>query len=375
MEYLGDDSATSVVTIKGNKGRCTIASRDIAAGEPLYIARPDMCVLYSSFGSSYCQYCYQPTEMPRASEPASAIASDLQSYTCPHCDQFVLCQRCVGLLKMEVERNINEPPSKGASGEEPCALLSHPLLRVHQTSCGWYNELPPAVRASGMDTDYIRFCLLYGAKVLHEDLACLAHMEALVDNVDTQPAEVIAFCRTFARDKVVATFGPSSSLASATASTPRFPVSAEDLTSMLLKVRCNSIGFPFSKDDTLGWTLQGKLCMVNHSCLPNAAIVLAEENRHCQALLTRHPKSVHQVDAADLPIGSKLVGCCCLVALRNIKKGDEVTISYVDMETNQDDVVERSRVLLETFRFLCTCELCIRQRAERKAQEKGGRLG
>lgn len=311
-------------------------------------------------------------------------------------------------------------------------LLLHPMLRLHRTSCDWYNELPSSVREPGKDTDYLRFCLLYGAFVLYAEKEKkkeeeeeakmegareadgvrnsalidqhsrslrqrLARLNGLEDNLSSQDSEVIAFCSSFAKDKVVKTFGPvettgcaapplnisketssspsakmgpsGSTLSlnpcladhggvSSVPPTPRYPVSGEDLSSMLLKTRCNSLGFPFTTEETIGWSVDGFACMINHSCEPNAAIVHADRDEAFLSL----PSSSNSY----LP----LTGCFGIKSIRPIYENDEITISYLDEEGYDDDVDRRTRALLDLFRFLCTCPKCLRQREARRANKE-----
>jgi SET domain-containing protein len=73
---------------------------------------------------------------------------------------------------------------------------------------------------------------------------------------------------------------------------------------------------------------------LNHSCKPNAEVVggLADTN--------------------DTQIK--------VVALRNIKKGEEITISYIE-QPNKKDVAERRKELKGTYLFQCNCEKCLNE--------------
>lgn len=458
-------------------------AKGIPAGTPLYLSRPDIYVLYSFFARTHCYRCFHlvprnatedkekekeevkwntceksPAMTPKEAEdpsnttttttdPSSTSSPPLPSsdetgtasYTCSTCDQFVLCASCVQQLISEVVTS-GRAPVKGEGEEEsvvlppppssmhPDAILQqHSMLRLHQTSCEWYNELPAEVRAPGKDTDYLRFCLLYGAMTLHAakeaekeeprattieeavghgDVVstmhghphhrslrdCLACLGTLEDNRSSQDIAVMEFCHSFATDKIVAFFGPkptTESSAAASASsvphvgkdtdptregrsagavvkdgappsyvTPRYPVSGEHLARLLLQVRCNSLGFPFTTEETIGWALEGLACMLNHSCVPNAAVVVADQDEDFRSLSTSSSNGE-----------SGLKGCFGIKSIRPIAEGEEVTISYLDVEAYENAVDERTRTLLETFRFLCTCPKCLQQRAERKAKK------
>lgn len=75
------------------------------------------------------------------------------------------------------------------------------------------------------------------------------------------------------------------------------------------------------------YTLQS--CM-NHSCRPNARAFKRDEDRDGHAVL---------------------------LALRPIKKGEEVTISYID----EDASLEERRAALADYAFLCRCSRCLEE--------------
>lgn len=48
-----------------------------------------------------------------------------------------------------------------------------------------------------------------------------------------------------------------------------------------------------------------------------------------------------------------------IVALRDIKKGEEITINYLDFENVP--VTERRKLLKQKYLFDCTCERCLKE--------------
>lgn len=70
------------------------------------------------------------------------------------------------------------------------------------------------------------------------------------------------------------------------------------------------------------------LCLLNHSCDPNA-----------------------------VPVRSLKYSKTSVIALKNLKVGDEICISYTPIFTSQD-TQERLQYLLERYNFYCTCEAC-----------------
>lgn len=404
------------------------------------------------------------------SEAAAATPPPMlyEAYVCPNCDQFVLCASCVGQLIFEVEQlaaaefadevedhlirttrlaihTASAAAAARMTGDAQAVLLRHPLLCAHSISCAWYVSLPESIRAPGNDTDFLRFCLDYGARVQLGDTAMTAALAKLDTNAAVQSKESHHLCEVFARDRVVATFGPrTSTTTSATLTSdpvsglgaseapvfpPPYPVSWTELRDVLLRTRCNSLGFPFSSTETMGWSLQETVCMLNHSCVPNAAVVMlydaedeqrlrrmsaegttpnavtaaadeAEERvsqrqhsgrRRAQHLsLSPHRDSgqsrnnnssssgnkkknlnsyraiaVSSPSLFTTPFTEALQGWIGIQATRPIAAGEEITVSYIDLELYGDDVQARSRHLLEQYRFLCTCELCTRQRGRK----------
>lgn len=188
----------------------------------------------------------------------------------------------------------------------------------------WFETLDAEVRAG--DTDYLRFLLAYSARVQSGDARLAMAMADLCSNEDSQAPDVKQFCRAYAR-LTATTFRPKGLL-----------IDEEALYQVLLRVKSNALGFPFNSAETMGWAVQLDVCMLNHSCVPNCAIAQNSET-------------------GDMEIRS----------LRPIGEGDELFVSYIHVPDLQSDVGARTRQLLEKYRFLCGCPLCVEQRA------RGGR--
>ncbi|KAI8613374.1 hypothetical protein BC830DRAFT_1170314 [Chytriomyces sp. MP71] len=99
------------------------------------------------------------------------------------------------------------------------------------------------------------------------------------------------------------------------------PPSRDDVLRFYFAIECNS--FPTG--------LLVTLSNANHSCLPNCRVDEIEP----------FPNPVYQ-----------------LSALRDIEPGEEISISYIDMEANVELGEDRQRYLEEHFLFYCTCERC-----------------
>ncbi|KAH8616888.1 SET domain [Trypanosoma vivax] len=325
---------TSVRYIDGRRGRGLIAEADFEANDTILCVPYDIAVLYSPFVRNTCYRCFDAVpEKPRPTRPASGSRRRKQEdgfrYECSACQHLVLCPACTRELVAEVRAS----PSGGALAKLPAQQLTveqqtqlleiHALLKVHRIVCKWFCALPPSMREG--DTDYLRFALQYGARALMGDTRLLLGVGELCTNTTEQSPESREFCTSFAR-RVVDTFSPHG-----------FCVDADHLRDVLLRTKCNSIGYPFNETETLGWLMQEKLCMINHSCDPNAAIV--------------RPRA----SAAGT---GKTLCCVELLARRSIKSGEEITISYIDVDSFGDNTQERRRHLLESYWFLCMCSRC-----------------
>ncbi|CAJ1005189.1 putative SET domain containing protein [Leishmania naiffi] len=476
------------------KGRRVVATMDLKPGNAIFAAPPDIAVLYSPFASHICARClvadvracaephkahhHHPHQQQRVTLSRSPIgapsslssssssthataASPVRSYCCPNCDQFVLCAPCVVQLLLDI--GVDVMSSTGTDAINTTAtvlqrrgegkrgisvvherLTLHPLLCAHAISCAWYTSLPASIRAPGNDTDFLRFCLDYGARAHLGDTAMMRALATLDTNASVQSRESMQLCEVFARDRVVATFGKDPKVtptALATAGSakhmggdslshqadahasmnsihrgadsdgpryrgsstgdlfpPRYPIAWTDLRDILLRTRCNSIGFPYNTEETTGWSLHETVCMLNHSCVPNAAVVMLYDSADAMAAAaalaarTGAPHSAlpegRSEEAARRKASERiaafravatssesphstsyspsLAGWIGIEATRPIAAGEEITISYVDLGSFGDDLQTRSRHLLAQYRFLCTCDLCIRQRSQKQ---------
>ncbi|CCW68495.1 unnamed protein product, partial [Phytomonas sp. Hart1] len=139
----------------------------------------------------------------------------------------------------------------------------------------------------------------------------------------------------------------------------------DHLRGVLLRVQCNSLGFPFTAAETLGWSLQQTICMLNHSCAPNLAIFCADDATEREGVwqyLTGKEARAGANSPEEDRVEALLRGCMAVKALRDIAQYEELTLSYVDLEQLGDFVEERSLKLEERYRFTCACSLCREQR-------------
>ncbi|EAN98116.1 hypothetical protein C3747_206g43 [Trypanosoma cruzi] len=319
----------SVEYMDAQRGRGLVAKTEFGEGDTILLVPYDIAVLYSPFVRNTCYRCFASvTEPQRVVGEEETRRGDEESweeirYECSSCKHLVLCFGCVKDLVEEAwQRSDGTALAMSLEGNEREAaiLRTHPLLEAHQLACEWFCTLPDSVRAG--DTDYLRFALQYGSRALLGDTPLLQAVEGLCMNTSQQLVKAYRFCESFAK-LVVDTFAPQG-----------YDVDVARLRDVLLRTKINSIGYPFNESETLGWALQGELCMINHSCVPNAAVV--------------RPK--HRTAA----------GACSmeLVARRPIKTEEEITIAYIDVDSYADDANARRQRLLEDYGFLCRCKKC-----------------
>lgn len=376
-------------------------------GDIIFTVTPDVTTLYSAFASDYCARCFLNI---KEREKQNKNNNNTKSYKCPTCDQFVLCATCFEEIHNEQKNSENNNDSLPF------------LLRVHQLACGWYQELPAAVTAKGQDTDYLRFVLFFVATSMLEeeenkDKKCeiktlKKSLLSLDGSEQSQSRENIHFCNVFAKEKMLKTFG-SSENNNNNHKVERMRMNGDDLAKVLLITKNNSLGFPFSfssndnnnnDSDIIGWSLQNTMCLLNHNCNPNAEIIFVAETLQKETTKNDQQKMKLKETFESTKIKNyenptfelektnnynngdnqnqtiSLAGCMALRSLRDIysnnndNEGEEITISYVNLEEENGfyakNVKERSKHLLEQYRFLCRCDLCNKQRAELKLQQQ-----
>ncbi|CAO1613572.1 unnamed protein product [Jaminaea pallidilutea] len=103
------------------------------------------------------------------------------------------------------------------------------------------------------------------------------------------------------------------------------------LEQVLTKSLSNAFQLSTGMLDDVGMCISPGLSMLNHSCVPNTAQVF--------------------------PLGPQAPGtqAMALVAIRDIKPGEELTVTYIDTAMPRS---RRQAVLLEEYGFACDCEGC-----------------
>nr|CCC92038.1 conserved hypothetical protein [Trypanosoma congolense IL3000] len=103
-------------------------------------------------------------------------------------------------------------------------------------------------------------------------------------------------------------------------------VSADFFDRMCGAVQCNNFGLFSSKESCIGVSIFPEASYFNHSCLPNLCRVMYRGN------------------------------IAAFYALQSIRKGEPLTICYVDVQ--EASTAERRRTLLTSYRFFCECRRC-----------------
>ncbi len=316
-------SRVSVEDFGAAKGRGVRSNGVFAPGALIFRVRPDIGVLYSDHVKHHCAHCFRPSIEGRSVLSSSAAAQHVclascdKLVCCPFCECFALCRDCGGvpdLASLEPQSAPVPDGGGGAGGPPPHPSLPH-LWHRHMLWCRWLRTLPAGVRAG--DTDYLRFLLEYAARVQHGDARLVESISTLCALEEAQSAEVKSFCDSF------------SALVSNTFAPKGLVVSRAALREALLRIKCNALGFPFTREATLGWATHSSVCMLNHSCAPAAA-------------LTQSPLGEMEVRA-----------------VKDIAPAEEVTISYLDLSLPEfKSAKERRRELLTKYLFFCRCPRC-----------------
>lgn len=101
----------------------------------------------------------------------------------------------------------------------------------------------------------------------------------------------------------------------------------------------------------------------NHSCDANCDAIQDNYDKDELLLSTL-------VDDELLCNGKKLHGEMMFVALRNILKGEELTISYIQDENGLLPLQSRRQKLLSEYYFLCQCCKCITDEKQYRKKKK-----
>ncbi|KAF0439041.1 SET domain-containing protein [Gigaspora margarita] len=140
----------------------------------------------------------------------------------------------------------------------------------------------------------------------------------------------------------------------------------DDLLHMISKIESNGFGVYYKckgKNVLFGRAIYPYASFFNHSCDANCDAIQDNYDKDELLLSTL-------VDDELLCNGKKLHGEMMFVALRNILKGEELTISYIQDENGLLPLQSRRQKLLSEYYFLCQCCKCITDEKQYRKKKK-----
>jgi hypothetical protein len=331
-----------------NRGTGLLAATNFKVGATVFCTTPECSVLYTSFCKTNCAKCFVCITTDNV---------DDDKWACDRCNSYVLCSSC--------------------------ACVESSKVWHHDGECGAFIAVNPGMRQG--DTDYLRWMLRYfdirrrglpspsptssssssssllsskedsnedsclsaelaaSLKVSNQNSCSSLHVDpfaALVTNETDQIDSFKKWARQFA------------SLFVAHASPPP-GIGVEEVYLTICRIKVNALGFPFHDDVALGWCLDATAAKLNHSCKPNCAVI-------CNIPRNSLPGVVGDGDNVDgggsiLGLGQLEIKC-----IADIKTGDELSISYVDLTSpNMNDVLHRREHLKSEYLFDCQCKRCL----------------
>ncbi len=264
-----------VSQIGQNKGRGAKANRDIEPQEQILRVYPAASALKSCFASSSCSFCFCELDKEDCSR------------MCMKCNSFNVCERC--------------------------AKMAPDFMTWHRTECEWLDNWrrDASEEMMTLPTEYLRFIFRFAllkakgppSGIFRRDIGKI--MPELCCDFKKLPKEQ---CQTLM-------------FLAKTASKACPLIRGPTAFALLVKRVLNAHGISRGK----GWMIVPSASFFNHSCSPNAKVLIAPN------------------------------GMLSVRALKSIRKDEEILISYVDPSRSRD---ARREYLMGTFCFLCQCSRC-----------------
>ena len=259
-------------------GRGRYAQKDIAPGEVLLsLDRPLIAVLDRSRIIDTCSWCFSWTELPMLSGAGP--------------NQVTKVNACVGCKKVKYCSKRCQTQAWKAGHKKYCKIFV-----AHEET------IPSLVEAAMQIID--------GIKADDPSFKAILDLESHRDEFEKAGGERWKTI-SFMAHTALKLLGYDETM-------------LERAKTAMCILMCNTFGLLAPTYDSLGLTLDPKLCLINHSCAPNAVTVFD---------------------------GPKLA----VRALNRIKKGEEVFISYID---SSSVFKLRQGELQDRYFFTCKCSKC-----------------
>jgi hypothetical protein len=303
------------------RGRWIAAERDLEAGELLLFEGAAVSVLYGRWQTHLCMCCMRPT-----SSPALACG----------CGEAVLCsEKCASRMNLVhlLECGVMQTAGWNTKRNDS-AIHLRLLLRV-----GTLYLLSQYDRAGGsqIQTDGL-------AQELNHFRKNYAAINRLVTNRHSFPEARLAKMSSHAQAVLQSLWINARKQLSelmdkrydSKEEMVKLIITENEAVDILCAIQCNTFEYSNIWGDGRGIGLFPAASLLNHSCEPNA----------CTSFCP--PSDVYDTPEIVRPV-------IAIRALKNIRKNEEVTISYIDLYQSTNN---RQRQLLAHYYFVCQCIRC-----------------
>eukprot|EP01102_Stenamoeba_stenopodia_P001770 TRINITY_DN11609_c0_g1_i1.p1 TRINITY_DN11609_c0_g1~~TRINITY_DN11609_c0_g1_i1.p1 ORF type:complete len:583 (-),score=128.30 TRINITY_DN11609_c0_g1_i1:27-1613(-) len=395
-----------------DRGRYLVASRDLQRGELVHVEAPYAVVIDSSMQTFVCAWCWkiqENTSPPRAEgtttnedNSAEEMDDELRFWSFS-----IRCESCKAMYYCSTECQENHYRESHSHGE--CALLTRYEARRA------IKEREGHIWFASSDLTYFRFVVQIIAKLekeietLHSDKTTeeldayyfgsstnannsnndniidvnksvtFQELWALVANRESFDEERIAYISKMVKtllqtvisrtarsyplwSKAIEKVKPKPKLKSKSFLPYKDPnkkkpkIMNTRLLELFCKLECNSFGIWLTNDDGIGMGVYPRCSYFNHSCAPTVgkltSFILAPLNPDSEVL--QGIKRVINFGNKSEEINKRLQ-LQWLFTLTNVRKGEELTYSYVDISAPG---CVRRQELQQHYFFDCRCERC-----------------